>query len=63
MIGFDNLFNVATCGFLGRKLKPEVKTEIASATKRMWLDPAYREKQKVRVGRKYPYRPNGGSKA
>lgn len=56
-IGFEKLFNVATCGFLGRKLKPEVKAEIAEASRRLWRDPAYREKQKVRIGRKYPYRP------
>jgi hypothetical protein len=54
--GFDNLFNVASHAFLGRTLKPEVRRDIAEASKRMWRDPDYRARNHAVMGMKFVYR-------
>jgi len=55
--GFENLFNVASHAFLGRTLKPEVRCDIAEASRRMWADPEYRAKNHTVKGKKFDYRP------
>lgn len=55
--GFDSLFNVASHAFLGRTLKPEVRKDIAAASRRMWADPSYRNKNHTVKGKRFAYRP------
>jgi len=55
--GFDNLFNVASHAFLGRRLKPEVRTTLAECARAMWRNPDYRRKNKTNKGRHFDYAP------